>query len=120
MSELLDALIEQRRNKSIDYKKYLEEIAKLAKQVIDPSSAQGYPAAIASPGKRALYDILNRNEGLAIKLDHAIHSAAQDGWRGNVHKRRKVRIAVASTLGDEADEKRVDLILELVSRHGEY
>jgi len=120
MSELLDALIEQRRNKSIDYKKYLEEIAKLAKQVIDPSAAQGYPAAIASSGKRALYDILNYDEGLAIELDRAIHTAAQDGWRGNVHKRRKVRIAVAEALGDEADEERVDLILELVSRHGEY
>jgi len=120
MSELLDALIEQRRNKSIDYKKYLEEIAKLAKQVIDPSAAQGYPATIASSGKRALYDILNRDEGLAIELDRAIHSAAQDGWRNNVHKRRKVRIAVAEALGEEADEDRVDLILELVSRHGEY
>jgi type I restriction enzyme R subunit len=102
MSELLDALIKQRRNKSIDYKQYLEEIAKLAKQVIDPSAAQGYPVAIASPGKRAL------------------HAAAQDGWRDNVHKRRKVRIAVASIIGDETDQERVDMILELVSRHGEY
>ena len=120
MSELLDALIEQRRNKSIDYKKYLEEIAKLARQVIDPSAALGYPPAISSSGKRALYDILNRDEGLAIELDRAIHAAAQDGWRSNVHKRRKVRIAVAEALGEEADEDRVDLILELVSRHGEY
>ena len=88
--------------------------------MIDPSAAQGYPVAIASPGKRALYDILNHDEGLAIELDRAIHAAAQDGWRGNVHKRRKVRIAVASILGDETDLERVDMILELVSRHGEY
>jgi type I restriction enzyme R subunit len=120
MSELLDALIEQRRNKSIDYKKYLEEIAKLAKQVIDPSAAQGYPAAISSPGKRALYDILNRDESITIELDRAIHAAAQDGWRANRHKRRKVKIAVASILGEEQDKERVDIILELVSRHGEY
>ncbi|MFM8857689.1 MAG: type I restriction endonuclease subunit R, partial [Actinomycetota bacterium] len=120
MSELLDALIEQRRNKSISYKQYLEEIAQLAKQVIDPSAAQGYPAAIASPGKRALYDILNRDEALAIELDRAIHTAAQDGWRGNLHKRRKVRTAVSLTLGDETTDDHVDMIVELVSRHGEY
>jgi type I restriction enzyme R subunit len=120
MSELLDSLIEQRRNRSIDYKKYLAEIAKLAKQVIDPSAAQGYPAALGTPGKRALYDILNQDEGLAIELDRVIHSEAQDGWRGNVHKRRKVRIAIKSILSKDADDDRVDLILELVSRHGEY
>jgi type I restriction enzyme R subunit len=120
MSELLDALIEQRRNKSIDYKKYLEEIAKLAKQVIDPAAAQGYPVAIATPGKRALYDFLNRDERLAIELDGAIHAAVQDGWRGNFQKRRRVRIAITLALGAEVDDERVDMILELVSRHGEY
>jgi type I restriction enzyme R subunit len=120
MSELLDALIEQRRNKSIDYKKYLEEIAKLAKQVIDPAAAKGYPANVSTPGKRALYDLLDSDETLAIELDSAIHAAAQDGWRGNVHKRRKVRIAIEVTLGNPVDPDRVHMILELVSRHSEY
>lgn len=119
MSDLLDALIKQRRSKSIDYKKYLEEIAKLAKQVVDPSSAQGYPAAITSPGKRALYDILNRDEGLAIELDRMVLAAAQDGWRSNPHKRRMVRLAISSAL-QSTDSTDVDAILDLVSRQSEY
>jgi type I restriction enzyme R subunit len=120
MSQLLDALIKQRRNKSIDYKQYLEEIAKLAKQVIDPSAVQGYPATIASPGRRALYDMLDGDTELVIELDGAIHAAAQHGWRDNFHKRRKVRIAISSALGDEADEALLERTLELVNRHSEY
>jgi len=120
MSELLDALIEQRRNKKIDYQKYLEEIAKLAKQVIDPSAAKGYPRAISTPGKRALYDHFDGEEGLAIAVDRAIHDAAQDGWRGNPHKQRRVRFAIASTLSVDQNNEKVDLVVDLVSRHSEY
>ncbi len=36
MSELLDALIEQRRQEALDYQKYLAEIAELARQVMNP------------------------------------------------------------------------------------
>jgi type I restriction enzyme R subunit len=120
MSALLDDLIKQRRNQSIDYRKYLEEIAALAKLVVDPSQATGYPPSVASQAKRALYDLLDRDEALTLRLDVAVHSAAQDGWRNNIHKRKKVRIALSNAMGVEADEERIDLVLELVSRQSEY
>ena len=120
MSELLDALIEQRRKKSLDYKAYLAEIAKLAKQVVDPAAAKGYPAAIGSPGKRAIYDFFFEDEGIAITVDAAIHNAAQDGWKGNKHKRKKVRNAVTAALGAGADPEKVEELLELVALHVEY
>lgn len=120
MSALLDDLIKQRRNQSIDYRKYLEEIAALAKLVVDPSQATGYPPSVSSQGKRALYDLLDQDEALTILLDGAVHSAAQDGWRNNIHKRKKVRIALSNAMGAEADEERIDLVLELVSRQSEY
>ncbi len=120
MSALLDDLIKQRRNQSIDYRKYLEEIAALAKLVVDPSQATGYPPSVASQGKRALYDLLDRDEALTLRLDVAVHSAAQDGWRNNIHKRKKVRIALSNAMGVEADEERIDRVLELVSRQSEY
>ena len=41
MSELLDALIAQRRKEALDYKKYLEQIIALAKKVVNPSSRRG-------------------------------------------------------------------------------
>jgi type I restriction enzyme R subunit len=120
MSELLDALIEQRRKKSIDYKTYLAEIAELAKQVVDPAAAKGYPAPIGSPGKRAIYDFFFENEGIAITVDAAIQEAAQDGWRANRFKRRKVRKAIAKAVGPEVPDEKVEEVLELVSQHDEY
>jgi type I restriction enzyme R subunit len=75
---------------------------------------------MTTPGKRALYDILNQDAGLAIEIDRAIQASAQDGWRGSRHKHRKVQIAIQSALGDESDEAQVERILALVSRHVEY
>lgn len=120
MSELLDALIEQRRKKSLDYKSYLAEIAKLAKQIVDPSAGNAYPPSIGTPGRRALYDFFDEDEGIAIMVDSAIHNAAQDGWRANLHKRKKVTNAMRKVLGDEADTDRVETLLDLLSLHGEY
>jgi type I restriction enzyme R subunit len=120
MSELLDALIEQRRSKSIKYKDYLAEMAKLAAQVAQPELAKGYPAAIATPGVRAIYDLLGGDEVLALAVDQAIQDAAQDGWRNNVHKRRKVENAIKKALGPAAGTVETDEVVELISHHDEY
>ena len=55
MSELLDALIAQRRKEALDYKKYLEQIIALAKKVVNPASGEAYPAGLDTPGKRSLF-----------------------------------------------------------------
>ena len=56
MSELLDALIQQRRRDALDYQKYLEEIVALAKKVKNPLAGESYPKTLDTPAKRALYD----------------------------------------------------------------
>ena len=55
MSELLDALIEQRKREAIDYEKYLAEIVALTKRAKKPAAAARYPAgdplkAVATTG----------------------------------------------------------------------
>src|SRR5260370_4779767 len=40
MSELLDALIAQRRQEALEYQRYLEQISELARQVMNPTSGQ--------------------------------------------------------------------------------
>src|SRR5690606_22762978 len=46
MSEVLDALIEQRRKEALDYESYLHRIVALTKQVKKPESGALYPEAI--------------------------------------------------------------------------
>jgi len=50
MSELLDAVIEQRKKEALDYQRYLEKIVDLAKKVKNPAG-ESYPKALNTPGK---------------------------------------------------------------------
>jgi type I restriction enzyme R subunit len=83
MSELLDALIAQRKKEAVDYQKYLENIVALAKKVSNPALGESYPSAFNTPAKRALYDNLGKEETLALAVDSAVRECRQDDWRSN-------------------------------------
>ena len=57
MSELLDALIEQRQQGALDYRKYLDKIVELAKKVKNPAG-ESYPKVLNTPARQALYNDL--------------------------------------------------------------
>jgi len=99
MSKLLDALIEQRRKGVVSYKEYLEKIANLTQAATMPGGPTGgYPAAVKTAAQRALYNNLGKDEALAMKVDAAIQTNRQDGWRDNALKMRKVRQAIRFVL----------------------
>jgi type I restriction enzyme R subunit len=99
MSKLLDALIELRRNGVVNYKDYLDKIAKLTKEATRPGGgAGGYPASVKTAAQRALYNNLGKDDGLALTVDAAIHGSRMDGWRDNAMKTKKVRIAIKAAL----------------------
>jgi type I restriction enzyme, R subunit len=117
MSQLLDALIMQRKQKALDYQNYLEKIVELAKKVKNPAG-ESYPKVLNTAAKRALYDNLGQDEALALKVDCAVRESRQDDWRSNAVKVRRVRIAIKAVLQD--DEARTEQILELVKNQNEY
>ena len=116
MSELLDALIEQRRKEALEYKEYLTKLVDLTKKAKDPQLGGVYPKTMDSPGKRSLFDNLDKDEPLALAI-HKATSTAQDGWRGNPFKIKMVRNAIKAVL---KDHKRTDEILELIKNQNEY
>ncbi|MGD0886144.1 MAG: HsdR family type I site-specific deoxyribonuclease [Thermodesulfovibrionales bacterium] len=118
MSELLDALIEQRRQEALDYQEYLRRIVELTKKVANPEASGAYPATMNTPGKRALYDNLDRDESLALAVDQAVCDSRQDDWRSNLFKVKRVRLAIKSVFQD--DEECTDRILKLVKNQDEY
>lgn len=117
MSELLDALIEQRKQQAIDYGKYLAEIVALTKKAKNPAVGATYPAAMNTAAKRALYDNLGKDEALATAIDVEIRKTKKDDWRGNKFKEKEVRNAIRVHLSDPAQ---VDLIFDLVRNQHEY
>lgn len=98
MSELLSALIEQRRQQAIDYESYLAKVIELTKQVKNPANNSNYPSSLNTPGKRALYDNLDENEELAQAVHEVVIKNRQDDWRNHRIKRNKVQNAIKNTL----------------------
>jgi type I restriction enzyme R subunit len=118
MSELLDALIKQRRQEAIDYEEYLRQVVALAKAVKNPASGASYPANLNTPARRALYDNLGKDAALALAVDAAVRNHRQDDWRNNPFKVKKVKNAIKAALN--GDIERTDAMLELVKNHNEY
>jgi len=98
MSELLDALIRERKARALAYEAYLARVVELANQVQNPASGTAYPKSLDTAAKRALYDNLGGFEQLAMLVDSAVLESKQDDWRNNRFKTRMVRNAIAGVL----------------------
>ena len=117
MSELLDSLIQQRREKALEYEQYLAKMIALAGQVKNPNGGAEYPTSLNTGAKRALYDNLDKNEYIALAVDYAVLSSKKDGWRGHKVKQKEVRYAVKRVLNDD---QLTDEIFELVKNQSDY
>ncbi|MCG5531464.1 type I restriction endonuclease subunit R [Halorhodospira halochloris] len=123
MSELLDALIEQRRQEALEYKDYLRRIVELTRQAARREEQNSYPTGIDTPAQQALYDNLGRDANLTLRLDEKIRAVKKADWRGNKFKEREVRNAIASVLGTQVRETEIpdlDTVLELVKNQNDY
>jgi type I restriction enzyme R subunit len=118
MSELLDALILQRKQGAIDYKEYLAKIVALTKKAKNGPGGADYPATLNTPAKRALYDNLGKDAALAMAIHDAVQANRMDDWRGNPVKVKKVKYAIKGAL--KSDEPTLDKILALVEKQDEY
>ncbi len=120
MSESLDRLIKKHREDASDYRAYLEDLISLAKDVKAVGKEEDYPNSIAdSRAKRALYDNLDRDEVLALRVHQAVMDSRRAKWRANVIKIQKVCDAIRGALGEEHAHL-ADEICELAKSQDEY
>ncbi len=127
LSNLLDDLIQDRRQGALDYREYLSQIADLSGQIREPERHREYPEDINTPSLRALFDNLDivqleRRETGVIALDNAVRDAIRDNWRGNVFKERRVKRAIENVIQNELRDLDIDVdtIFELVKNQDEY
>jgi type I restriction enzyme, R subunit len=116
MSELLDEIIAARKAKAIQYEEYLKRIAELAEGV-EAGQASETPEPVNTPGKRALFNNLNQNEQLALRIDETIKKMRPDDWRGVQPKERVVKGALYGILQDAAEVERIFLIIKAQKEH---
>lgn len=111
ISALLNEIICTRRAKALDYEAYLKRIAELVK-VIAAGKTEDTPDQMDTPGKRALYNNLGKNEELALRLDAVVKSARADDWRGVEAKERAIKAALYAELQDKHEVERVFTIIK--------
>ncbi len=119
MSELLDALIKERRSDAIDYEKYLNKIKELVANVKQPGGSDHYPASMDTKALQALYDNLKHDEGLAIRIDQAVRDTMQDSWRGHRIKERSIMFAISEVLEGYSAED-IERIFEIIKAQSDY
>ena len=121
MSILLEELIQERKNASFNYAKYLKKVKDLVGKIKSPSSKE-YPSEINSNAKRALYDNFGNKESFVLTLNEEIGSCKTDGWRGNRIKTKKVKNGILKAIKkyDLTEEVDPDEILKLVEEQDEY
>jgi type I restriction enzyme R subunit len=117
MSDLLGQILEDLRQKQIDYEEFLKQIAAVAKQV-QAGTATATPPALNTPGKRALFNNLGDNEALALKIDETVLKVKPDAFRGHQAKENVIKAALYPLLGNDRAE--VERIFKIIMAQSEY
>ena len=111
MSALLDEIIKARKAKAIEYEEYLQKIAALAKRV-DAGQADETPKTLDTPGKRALFNNLGKDEALALQIDETVRRVRPDAWRGVQAREQVIKAGLYGVLQDEDEVERIFLIIK--------
>ena len=137
MSALLDEIIAARKAKAIEYEEYLKRIAELARRV-DAGQADDAPAQLDTPGRKALYNNLQRRQDswqaheptqgyvtgsadialeLSLRIDEAVRRVRSDGWRGVKPRENEIKGALFNILQNANEVERIFVIIQ---KHQEY
>ncbi len=116
MSELLAEIIQRRREKALEYEEYMREIASLSAQVVAGQS-DDTPKSLDTPGKRALFDNLGRNEVMALQVHQTVMTVRPNDWRGVLPREQVIKQALYSVLQDVGQ---VNAIFNILKAQPEY
>jgi type I restriction enzyme R subunit len=116
MSALLEEIIVARKAKAMEYEEYLKRIADLAGRVQAGQSAET-PTSLDTPGKRALWNNLDHDDALALRVDAAVKEVRPDGWRGVQAREQIIKYALYGVLHDEAEVERLFAVVKAQSEY---
>jgi len=122
ISVLLNETIQKRKTNSISHTEFVKKVTELVKNIKNPSGFADYPKSIDSETKMAIYDNLDKNEEVALKIDKAIIKSKPDSWKGNPIKERIVELAIKKALKKLGidDDTKVKLALSIAEKQEAY
>jgi type I restriction enzyme R subunit len=116
MSQVLDEIIRFRKQQADVYEEYLRRVAELARQ-LHKQTADSTPAELDTAGKRAMWNNLNGDLDLALRVDSTVRQVRPDGWRGVQAKEQVIKAALYGLLQDAAE---VERLFEVLVAQPEY
>ena len=116
MSQVLDEIIRFRKQQADVYEEYLRRVAELARQ-LHQQTADSTPAELDTAGKRAMWNNLNSDLDLALRVDSTVRQVRPDGWRGVQAKEQVIKAALYGLLQDAAE---VERLFEVLVAQPEY
>lgn len=123
MSELLNQLLQEQKDGKIQYKELIKNLIEKLKEIRSTSRAK-YPKSIDTKGKQALYDNLDNDEELALRIHETIKANARDGFRdmdnSGKKKKRALHKAVEDALPSSKIKKIDDIMQIIVAQKEEY
>lgn len=115
LSEKLDKLLEEYRQKTIEYK---EMLVRLMEILADMKRRTGYPEAINTPLKKALYDNLEKNEPMALRIYETVADRYQPNWRELKVRKLALRKAIGVVTGLDGDI--LDKVMGIITSNEEF
>ncbi|HRH92811.1 MAG TPA: restriction endonuclease subunit R, partial [Agitococcus sp.] len=102
MSQLLDEVIKLRKSQAISYEEYLKQVESLAKTIQSGTIKTTSSPHINTAGKKALYNALDENEELVLKIHHKVLEAKPAAWKNNRLKQNKLKNALLDALNNDS------------------
>lgn len=118
MSELLDALIEQRRAEALSYAEFMNRLLQLTADVGTKKSETIYPDWVEDQAQRALVDFGWVDPEVPHIIDLAIREKKRDNWVGTPIKERELANAIKVVVG--GDFEQFDDLFQLIKAQHEY
>ncbi len=119
LSERLNKILEEMRNRSVEYKETLKQLVEIIKEI---KLGTDRPASMNTEGKRALYDNLGKNETLALEVYDVIIANAEQGFRDNNFsgraKQRKLQQAILRVNG--VPSEKISDIMSIILNNPEF
>lgn len=116
MSEILDKLTEEHKQRVLNCAEMLEKYMKLVKDVDCSKDNHKYPEGIRkNKALMAIYDNTGEDEKLALRIHKAVKKQALSGFRDNQVIVMRIKRALLGILGDDSE---VERIYEIIEKHG--
>jgi len=118
ISSILNELIRDMKQNSISNEELLKRLKDLTSKALHPEKDEAYPLSVRKrEGLRAIYDFVEHDEELTLKIAKVVEEEGFDNWRGDSVKERRIQ-KVLYEIFDNVDKMRE--LFQIIKQNNEF